>query len=267
MSAPLTLLIHKASSVSLSGCSKWNQTGSCWCLLLLLLGLPRRMPRLHQCAVLMQHFATGDLGMSKYCIFEDVQLMCVFSSSDLEVFHRCCGVAVYILTGNHSWCWDRPTALCLMGRNVWESSCTSLICDLLQDHSFCVNSQSLLVLQSWGRGWSEPGVALFCPSPSAGLIVPSLLCRAPGNWYSCSLPHSLQLGEVRTCREGSFFTGLWKPPWPGGVACMECISCRFWIASWSLKSDAAGKVVLFVLFGFVVVLSIGTSFPVSQQRF
>lgn len=135
-----------------------------------------------------------------------------------------------------------------------------LIYDLLPYHSFSVNSQSLLELQRWGGGWPESGVVLFCPRPSAGLIVPSLLCRAPGNWYSCSVPHVLQLGEVRACREGSFFTGLWKPPWPGGAACTKHISCRFCIASWRLKSDAAVRVVLFVLFSFIVVLSVGTYF-------
>lgn len=35
--------------------------------------------------------------------------------------------------------------------------------------------------------------------------------------------------------------------------------CRFYIASWSLKSDSAVKVVLFVLFNFIVAFLVVTS--------
>lgn len=60
--------------------------------------------------------------MSKYGILKDIQLMCVFSlSPDVEVSPRCCGVTVYVLTGNHSQCWDRPTTLRLTGRGVRAS--------------------------------------------------------------------------------------------------------------------------------------------------
>lgn len=170
---------------------------------------------------------------------------------------RCCGVAVRVLTGSHSRCWGRQQRSASLARTSEGADGPCLSCSW--GHSFGVNNRSLLLLQSWGGGWWKWSLRwLHVPWPERRFSCALSVAEHLINCTAAACPPAAAQGKsLQRRRLLHRFIKTSLTNW-------RCVYktyrlCTFCTVSWSLKSGSAVKVVLFVLFYFIVTFFVVTS--------